>query len=138
MRRQGRQATGRIHRGRCKKLKAAFRWRLSGEGPSKWLEKLASEYPGEIAPAAIPQPPPDAAPELWHDFYWRAFEALRYDRHYGAWGGESPIAFVAIDAYARRYGIEGEAFDRFIGLINAIDDEWLSWKAERAKEQGVR
>lgn len=72
---------------------------------------------------------------MWHDFYWRAFDLLRYDRQYGAWGGESPISFVAIDAYARRYGIDGEAFDRFVSLINAVDDEWLGWKAERAKER---
>jgi hypothetical protein len=111
---------------------------LSGEGPSKWLEKLATEYPGEIAPAAIPKPPEDAAPELWHDFYWRAFEALRYDRQYGALGGESPISFLAIDAYARRYGIESDAFDRFLRLVNAIDDEWMKWRAERAKESGGR
>lgn len=110
---------------------------MSGEGQSKWLKKLASEYPGEIAPTAIPKPPPDAAPELWHDFYWRAFEALRYDRQYGAFGGESPISFLAIDAYARRYGIDGEGFDRFLSLVNAVDDTWLDWKAEKAKEKST-
>lgn len=137
MRRSRRQAAGRVHGNRSKKLRAAFRWRLSGEGPSRWLEKLATEYPGEIAQDEIPKPPVEATPELWHDFYWRAFEALRYDRQYGAFGGESPIGFVAIDAYARRYGIDGDAFDRFMRLVNAIDDEWLGWKAERAKDKST-
>jgi hypothetical protein len=52
---------------------------------------------------------------------------LRFDRQYGAMGGETPIGFMALDTYARRYGIEGEAFERFLAFMTAIDDEWLDY-----------
>lgn len=47
-------------------------------------------------------------------------------------GGEYPISFMALDAYARRYGIEGEAFENFIAFVRAIDFEWIAISAERA------
>lgn len=56
--------------------------------------------------------------------FWRAWHALRFDRQYGAMGGESPISFMSIDAYARRY-VEDEEFDRFFVLVGAMDDEYL-------------
>lgn len=49
-------------------------------------------------------------------------------------GGETPISFMALDAYARRYGIEGEAFERFIIFMTAIDEEWLEYQAKQDKE----
>jgi len=52
-------------------------------------------------------------------------------------GGELPISFVALDTYARRYGIEGEAFDRFHTFMTAIDEEWLSHQAKRQKQEGA-
>jgi hypothetical protein len=55
----------------------------------------------------------------------RAWQALRFDRQYFAFGGETPIGFMALDAYARRYGIEGEAFDRYLTFMTEIDEEWL-------------
>jgi len=63
---------------------------------------------------------------------------LRFDRQYGAMGGQSPILFTAIDCYAHRYGIEGEEFDIFRHLLTAIDTEWLLWAAEREKEEAAR
>jgi hypothetical protein len=50
-------------------------------------------------------------------------------------GGETPIGFMALDAYARRYGIDGEAFERFHTFMSAIDDEWLSYVAAKSKER---
>jgi len=64
----------------------------------------------------------------------RAWQALRFDRQYFAFGGETPISFMALDRYAQRYGIEGEAFDRFLAFMDAIDDEWLEYAAEKAKK----
>ncbi|MCF6120902.1 MULTISPECIES: hypothetical protein [Mesorhizobium] len=49
-------------------------------------------------------------------------------------GGESPIAFIAYDAYARRYGLEGEAFERFHAFMTAIDTEWLIHVANKTRE----
>ncbi|RUM97916.1 hypothetical protein EET67_09890 [Pseudaminobacter arsenicus] len=135
MRRPCRQAQRRIRQGCGKKLRRAFRWRLTGEGPNNWLKKLAAENPAEAQFIKVQARPDEAKAELWHDFYWRAFEALRFDRQYGAFGGETAISFLAIDAYARRYCIEGEAFDRFLTFMTAIDAEWLQFVAEEAKKR---
>lgn len=59
---------------------------------------------------------------------------LRFDRQYGAFGGETPISFMALDGYARRYGIEGEAFERFLAFLTALDDEWLEYVSVRQKD----
>lgn len=45
------------------------------------------------------------------------------------------IPFGAIDRYARRYGIEGEAFDRLVTLIDPMDREYLAWEAEQTRER---
>lgn len=82
----------------------------------------------------LPTRPDEARHERWHDFYRRAWQTLRYDRHYTEGGGETPIGFLAYDAYGRRYSIEGEAFDRFVAFVSAIDDEWLLYLAEKRKE----
>jgi hypothetical protein len=63
---------------------------------------------------------------------------LRFDRQYGAMGGEMPISFLALDTYARRYGIEGEAFDRFLTFMTAIDDEWRIHQSQRHKQEGAK
>lgn len=67
--------------------------------------------------------------------YWRAWRALRFDRPYGALGGEGPISFLAIDAYARRYGFEGRDFEMLAILIGAMDAEYLKWVGEKAKQE---
>ncbi len=65
--------------------------------------------------------------------YWRAWHTLRYDRQYGAFGGETPIAFLSLDAYARRYDIQGVEFETFLALVGAMDDEYLEHVARRDK-----
>lgn len=82
----------------------------------------------------IEKPPAGAEPAAWHEFYWRAWQVLRFDRQYGAMGGETPISFIALDAYARRYSIEGEAFERFLTFMTAIDDEWQEYRSKLDKE----
>lgn len=133
MRRTRRQAPDRIRGGRGKKLAAAFRYDLKRKGHDEWLAKLARAYPDEFPASGIPTRPPEARTEVWHEFYRRAWNALRHDRQYGAMGGQTPIGFLALDAYARRYGIEGEAFERFHRFVTAIDGEWLSHVAETSR-----
>ncbi|RWQ16087.1 hypothetical protein [Mesorhizobium sp.] len=135
MRRPCRQEKGRVRPGRNKKLTAAFRYDLERNGQNKWLAKIAAEFPLELPKEKVPTRPEEARAEYWHDFYWRAWEALRFDRQYGAMGGESPIAFIAYDAYAKRYGLEGEAFERFHAFMTAIDTEWLIHIANKTKER---
>ncbi len=65
----------------------------------------------------------------------RAWQALRFDRQYFAFGGETPISFMALDGYARRYGIEGEAFERFLAFMTALDDEWQEYRAQTDKPE---
>lgn len=45
---------------------------------------------------------------------------------------EQPISFVAIDAYGRRFGIEGEAFANLLRFVSVIDSAFLAAReAER-------
>jgi hypothetical protein len=127
VRRARRQAEGRVRQGIGKKLAAAFRYDLERKGRDSWLAKLADEFPNEVKREALPVRPKEAREEPWHEFYWQAWQALRSDRHYGVMGGQMPMSFMALDAYARRYGIDGEAFDRFHVFMSAIDAEWLAY-----------
>jgi hypothetical protein len=55
--------------------------------------------------------------------YFRAWQALRFDRQYGAMGGETPISYLALRRYAEVEGIlDWATFHRF---MSAIDDEWM-------------
>lgn len=71
--------------------------------------------------------------EPWHGYYLQAWQTLRYDRNYGAFGGETPILYTAISAYAKDHGIAGEHFLVFKTLLNEVDSEYLKIVAERAK-----
>lgn len=49
-------------------------------------------------------------------------------------GGETPISFSSLDAYARRYSIVDVQFETFLALVGAMDDEYLQHAARVAKE----
>jgi hypothetical protein len=70
--------------------------------------------------------------EHWQLFYWEAWNALRYDRLYIGQHGdiEMPISWVAVDAYARRHGIDGLAFDALLKFVSVIDFAYLDLRAE--------
>lgn len=91
------------------------------------------------AAALIPEPvlPDGIDPQPYHQIYWRAWNRVRFDRQYGAFGGESRISFLALDAYAARYGIHGAAFDDLVTVIEALDAEWLAYVAEKTAEKGT-
>jgi hypothetical protein len=50
-------------------------------------------------------------------------------------GGESPISFLSIDAYARRYDIRGVEFEMFHVLVTGLDEEYLEHVAREAKKE---
>ncbi|MHC2251040.1 hypothetical protein ACVILK_000732 [Bradyrhizobium embrapense] len=50
-------------------------------------------------------------------------------------GGESPITFLSIDAYARRYGICGVEFETFLALVGGLDEEYLEHVAREARKE---
>lgn len=59
-----------------------------------------------------------------------AFWSLHGDR-----SQQGPIHFVAIDAYARRYGISGADFGRFEAHIRTCDATYLEHEAARRKAE---
>lgn len=66
--------------------------------------------------------------------YWRAFMTLKGDRPMGALGGAGRIPWSSINAYALRYGIDGEDFEHLVHMIDAMDDVFLGWLAERQEK----
>jgi len=78
-------------------------------------------------------PDDDVQVEIWHDLYFRAFDALRFDRFYGAMGGEAPISFVAKSRYADDLGLFGEDRLMFQTFLSELDAEYLAWRAEHNK-----
>ncbi|NTJ46515.1 hypothetical protein G6K93_05740 [Agrobacterium rhizogenes] len=120
--------------GRCsKKLRRAFRWRLTEEGNNDWLADLAAENPDEATFIQVKAAPEEARAEAWHGLYFRAWEDLRFDRFYGAMGGEAPISYVAMSRFAEDHGIRGEEFAQFRRFLQAIDAEWIAFTAENAE-----
>ncbi len=99
------------------------------------MQDLADEEPGAAHLAGASLRPDDAFVPEWAETHWRAWHALRFDRQYGSFGGESPIVFVALDTYARRYEIKGVEFETFLALVGAMDDEYLQHVARAAAEE---
>jgi hypothetical protein len=77
--------------------------------------------------------PAEIAP--WFDLYFRAFEALRFDRQYGALGGETPISYLAISRYAEDHGIGADDIHLFRLFMGALDAEWLDHVAREQKRK---
>lgn len=132
----------RVRRGSSKKLRRAFRASL--EGPKlapeviEWLWELYSESPDEQWLRPQQKDAEDYDPQPWHSIYFRAFDALQYDRFHGALGGEGPIYYTALSQWARDHGIEGAEFLDFEIFLNALDGEWLKWRREKADEEAKR
>jgi hypothetical protein len=80
------------------------------------IAQAATDAGDEIPEDAIPPEIPDEA-----RFAYFAFNEFATDRQVGM--GVGPIPFTAIDAYAHRYGIAGDEFERFRLLIRTIESE---------------
>ncbi|WP_446680318.1 phage tail assembly chaperone [Aminobacter aminovorans] len=78
--------------------------------------------------------PDEAEPQPWHDLYWRAWDALKADRQFGAMGGASAVPYSALSRYARDHGITGSDFRLFQVLFRAIDAEWLTMEAAKGNK----
>lgn len=103
--------------------------RLEGRGieAQRWLEKLADAEPEniELQKAAWPDGRDAFEPQSWHRLYFDAWRTLRFDRQYGAFGGELPISYMTIRAYAGDLGITGDDFHQFRTFFDMLDAEWL-------------
>lgn len=80
----------------------------------------------------------DYEPRSWHQMYFKAFDALQYDRFIGAMGGEGPIYWQALDRYANRLGITGQEFSWFELFMNAVDGEYLKMQREKSDAEEKR
>jgi hypothetical protein len=99
-----------------------------------------SEWLAEMGLPQLDGDSDEAVHELWHDFYFHAFDALRDDRNVfiGQFGylGESGIFYTAISRYCQDQGIVGAAAQKFTTFIHAIDAEnRLILAEEREREQ---
>lgn len=93
---------------------------------------IAEEDPDSWVARDLPKQ--DVKHEPWHQFYWDAWHALKYDRQYAGMSGvELPIPYTSIDAYARRMGVTGAAFDRLLRFVSAIDFAYLEIQREALK-----
>ncbi|MGV1790994.1 phage tail assembly chaperone [Rhizobium sp. A37_96] len=128
-----------MRRKRIGKLIKAFRAREQRHGTAatdEWVAEVAAEYPDEDwIETALDEPDDEVEPEPWHDLYYRAWDSLRHDRSYGAFGGESPISYSALSQYARDHDIAGSDHDIFVTFMSAIDAEYLSIAAERQRQR---
>jgi hypothetical protein len=88
-----------------------------------------------VTPAALLRKPTIAE---GLSFYWRAFDDLVDERQYFPGGGCSRIAYSAIDRWAVRRGVAGEAFERLKRTIWAMDRVWRDERARRLKEETER
>jgi hypothetical protein len=79
--------------------------------------------------------PEDAEWPAWSLYIRNAWSELRDDRHFGSMGGMGRIYWTAIDRYALRYKIAGEAFESFLLFLRAIDDEYMQHIFEKQKEE---
>lgn len=84
----------------------------------KWLLDVAEET-GDVAGALLRKP------DLSHEdyFYLQAFWQLYKDRTISE-AGVGPITWTVLNAYANRYEITGEEFDRFETCLNALDSAY--------------
>lgn len=85
--------------------------------------------------AAFPEGRFEFTHEPWHGLYWDAWNTLRFDRHYGAMGGQGPIPYAVVSRYAADNGIDGEDFWMFRVLMSVIDTEWLAHTSETDKAE---
>lgn len=74
-----------------------------------------------------------AMPE-WSGYLVAAWNQLRDDRHWANTGECGGIYYTAISAYAADHGIIGEDFGRFLTFLRAIDDEFVAFSGEQAKQ----
>jgi hypothetical protein len=73
---------------------------------------------------------PNLLPGL--EVVWAAFWDLCGDRAIG-FGAVGDIPFLAIDAWARRYGVPDADFGRLHSLVKAMDAAYRNWKPEAEK-----
>lgn len=77
-----------------------------------------------------------ARPELDEGLAWylHAFFDLAGERREALAG----IPYSAMVLYADRHGIDGDDLDRFVGIVRALDGEYISHTAKKINPKGKR
>lgn len=98
------------------------------------MQELAEAFPDEgWLQQHVDDSENEFEPEAWHELYFRAWDDLRFDRTYGAMGGETPIPFSALSAYASQIGITGGDLRLFVTFMSVLDTVHLERVAEASK-----
>ena len=69
-------------------------------------------------------------PEEW-EWVYSAYWGLSGSRRFSGTGGVGAIPFEVVDSYAMRMGIEGDAFEEFWLLFQAMDHKFLAYFREK-------
>jgi hypothetical protein len=112
---------------------------LERQGADDFLADVAEEEADAVPFAAEIEVPPEAELSSGAQFYLDAFHDLCGDRAFGALGGEGPIPWSAIDAWARRNKVGDEdEFEFLRTMIREMDAEYLDVRGEQAKVEAER
>ncbi len=57
--------------------------------------------------------------------YFRAWDAIQFDRSYGMMGGQTPITYMTMSRYAADHGISGSDFTVFRNFMSVLDGAHL-------------
>lgn len=74
----------------------------------------------------------------WAGYLVEAWNALLHDRHRSDMGGCSGIFYRSISAYARDHGLVGDLFHDFHLFLRAMDDEYVAYSAQKARDAADR
>lgn len=128
---KSRQEAARVRDEPRKKLRGALRYILERKGTDDWISQLRAEEPDAAAVFDEPEQFPGVETQPWHEMYWRAWSAIRFDRQYGAFGGESRLSYMVIRQYAADHQITDESLQTFQAAMRGLDEEWLAFVASR-------
>ncbi len=70
----------------------------------------------------------------WSGYLFTAWKSLRHDRKYFDMGGCGGIYYSSISAYAGDHGLAGDPFAEFEFYLRVMDDEYVAFSGEKAKE----
>lgn len=74
----------------------------------------------------------------WAGSIFNAWQMLKNDRQFFDMGGCSGIRYAAISAYAADHGVAPDEFGSFLTFLRVMDDEYVTFSAEKAKESADR